>query len=108
MVSAFITSYSAAELFRYKSDYAGYKLYDSVSSTNFWKYADLIFEWGWFTIGSLAFFTQLLSLFGLSSGINLMVWHFGVGMVGMLVVQLSSALKWWAYDSAWAIANDDT
>jgi len=49
-----------------------------------------------------------MSLFGLLSGINLMVWHFGVGIIGMGVVQVSSSLKWWAYDSAWAIANDTT
>ena len=65
-------------------------------------------EYAGLIIGSIAFITQLMSIFGLFSGINLAVWHFGVGIGGMLIGNVASLLRWWAYDSAWAYANDKT
>ena len=65
-------------------------------------------EYAGLIIGSIAFITQLMSIFGLFSGINLAVWHFGVGIGGMLIGNVASLLRWWAYDSAWAYADDST
>ena len=65
-------------------------------------------EYAGLIIGSIAFITQLMSIFGLFSGINLAFWHFGVGIGGMLIGNVASLLRWWAYDSAWAYANDST
>ena len=57
-------------------------------------------------IGSIAFITQLMSTYGAFNGINLAVWHLGVGLGGMLIGSVASLLRWWAYDSAWAAAYD--
>ena len=59
-------------------------------------------------IGSIAFITQLMSIYGEFNGINLAVWHLGVGLGGMLIGSVASLLRWWAYDSAWAAAYDSS
>jgi hypothetical protein len=61
-----------------------------------------------FIIFSIASITQLMSIFGLYSGINLAVWQVGVGLGGMITSAIASLLRWWAYDSAWAFSNDSS
>jgi len=90
---------SAAQLFRYRSasDYydAGTEVF---GDTNYWELSNIIPQYFYLGMGSLAAFTQLLSIFGIASGINLLVWMFGLGAIGGIVMAVSSVLAGYGYD----------
>lgn len=81
-----------------------YDVYDALltaisGGTNYVKIADLIMDYGAMSIWGAAFITQTLSLFGIATDINMMVWDYGV-MYGLfyitftyVVMQLLSLFK---------------
>ena len=90
---------SAMQLFRYRSasDYydAGTEVF---GDTNYWELSNIIPHYFYLGMGSLAALTQLLSIFGIGSGINLLVWMFGLGAIGGIVMAVSSLLAGYGYD----------
>ena len=99
---------SAAQLFRYRSasDY-----YDNGTTVfgdrNYWELSNIIPHYFYLGMGSLAAFTQLLSIFGIASSINLLVWMFGLGAFGGIVMAISSVLASYGYDQAYQMSVDD-
>ena len=102
---------SGMQLFRYRSaaDY-----YDNgvtvFGDRNYWELSNIIPQYFFLGMGSLAAFTQLLSIFGIAPTLNLAVWMFGLGAIGGIVMGVSSALAGWGYDKAYekTIADDST
>lgn len=96
---------SALELFRYRSEstyYDGGK----ILSSNYWKLADVIALYGALVLGSVAATTQLLSMLGIATEINVMVWMLGFPLVGGLVGLFYSIMMFLAYDGSYSIAAD--
>merc|ERR1719216_848313 len=84
---------SAMQLFRYRSDSNYHANGTTVfGDRNYWELSNIIPQYYFLGMGSLAAFTQLLSIFGIGSGINLLVWMFGLGAIGGIVMAVSSAL----------------
>merc|ERR1711862_1042843 len=52
--------------------------------------------------------TQLLAIFGIANGINVMVWMIGLGLIGGIVNLVTSIMAWYAYDLAWQITDDSS
>ena len=75
-----------------------------ITSSNFWKFADLIEGYGVFTLMGTAFITSVLSIAGIAGGINIMVWTLGV-MLGGAIVGL---LRFLAYDQEHSNKDDAT
>lgn len=67
-----------------------------------------IHVWATLVIFGAAFITQLLSIFGIAVGINLMVWHYGVFMAGGLVAMVSNFMWLFAYNKGYSVAADET
>ena len=100
---------SAAQLFRYRSASNYYDDGTTVfGDTNYWELSNIIPQYFYLGMGSLAAFTQLLSIFGIGSGINLLVWMFGLGAIGGIVMAVSSILAGYGYDEAYKVTVDDT
>ena len=57
-------------------------------------------------MGSLATFTQFLSLFGVANSLNVFVWMFGMGMLGGIVSAVSAVLAYYGYDQAYQTSVD--
>ena len=57
-------------------------------------------------MGSLATFTQFLSLFGIANGLNVFVWMFGMGTLGGIVSAVSAVLAYYGYDQAYQTSVD--
>ena len=99
---------AASQLFRYRSaaDY-----YDNGTTVfgdrNYWELSNIIPHYFYLGMGSLAAFTQLLSIFGIASGLNLLVWSIGMGAIGGLVMGVSSMLASYGYDQAYRMTIDD-
>lgn len=98
---------AAMDLFRYRPS-TFYDSYDTVSDTNWWKYANLVGSYAGLTLGSVAFITQVLSIFGIAAEINIMVWMYGVSLGGLIIGMITGALRLWAYEQAWSSAEDGT
>merc|ERR1711953_1613065 len=63
------------ELFRYKDPSTFYTTSDAVlGSTNWWKIANLIGQWGGATFATFLACLQILSLFGFSNNFNTTLW----------------------------------
>ena len=76
-------------------------------SCNYWEYLNML--WNYFTIGwmGIATITQLLSMLGIATEINLMVWMYG-SIVNMVVSFISGLVAMYAYDAYWQVAEDST
>ena len=57
-------------------------------------------------MGSLAAFTQLLSMIGAGSGLNIFVWTVGMGAMGGIVGAVTSGLAVYGYDKAYQVSVD--
>ena len=101
---------SGLELFRYRSATDYYSNGDTVfgSTSNYWQLSHLVAEYFYLGMGSLAFFTQLLTLFGIGAEINLFVWTVGVTMLGGLVSAVSGGLAVYGYDQAYQMTVDSS
>ena len=97
---------SGLQLFRYRSNedfYIGGEYLDF----NGWKMANLLQDYSFLVLGGIAFITQLLSMFGIANEINLLVWMWGLGFVGMLVEAVAGFMMFYAYDSAYTLSTSD-
>ena len=110
MVAGSMAVRAGLELFRYNTYSSITSFFDFLESFDFSDrsnfviffsaYADLLCNYAGLLIGSIAFITQLMSTFGLYSGINLTVWHYGVFLGGMIIVNVANLLRWLAYEIA--------
>ena len=70
---------------KYVDDF--YAIFDVVSSTNYWKYGSMLLHYSKIGFFGVAFLTQVLSIFGIMTSINLMVWQYGI-FVGVSLVNV--------------------
>lgn len=63
-------------------------------SMAYWRLGYYIGAWAGLAIFGTAFVTQLLSIFGIAVGLNMMVWGYGVGLAGG-IMSLVVAIMWW-------------
>ena len=96
MVLASLNSYSLFVL-RSESNY-----YDAgnILSTNWWSLAGLVNDYGGLVLGSMAFLTQLLALFGILVELNLLMWTTILGTIGLTYQLTLTVLYFMAYNSA--------
>lgn len=76
--------------------------------TNYWKMVQVYGGYFWMAALSVASITQILAIFGIANEINLMVWIYGLEMVGGIVSFISMIVMWYAYDSAYAVSVDSS
>jgi len=93
--------------YRYRSNESYYDSGATTSTTNYWEYSNMISGYYFLTASTIAFITQLLSMFGIANGINLYVWMGLLGGLGGLVEMVSGLLSWYAYDEAYVMSEDD-
>ena len=106
-VAAFVTAHVALSAFRYKPFASYYTDGDTIyTTTNWWKLSAQIGSYGALGLYGLATLTQLLSLFGVASETNVLVWQYGVGIAGMVVKAAAGILLAIAYEQAWTISQD--
>ena len=72
--------------------------------TNYWELSNTIPQYFWLGMGSLAIFTQFLSLFGSANSLNVFVWMYGVGSLGGIVSAVSVVLAYYSYDKAYEMS----
>ena len=108
-VAAIIAVRAGLSHFRYNAEKDHYKMWKAVSSgTNWFKWANDVQDWTALVIGSIAFISQLFSMFGMLNSMNVMIWMYGVHMSGIFFTAFSSALRFLAMDMAWKKAQGDT
>jgi hypothetical protein len=96
----------ALKTFRYRSNENYYDDGATTSSTNYWEYSNMISGYYFLAAFSIAFTTQLLSMFGIANEINLYVWMGLLGGLGGLVEMVAGLLSWYAYDEAYVMGED--
>ena len=97
-----VTANSAFQLFRYRSDENFYGYGVSISSdSNRWEFANNVKNWPLLVLGGVTTLTQILSMFGIANEINLLVWMFGLGGLGMLFEGIAGMLLFYEYDQAY-------
>lgn len=79
---------------------------DDLESAN-WETGSLIYTWGMFAIHAVAAITQLLSIFGIAAGINMMVWHYGVMLGGAITNMVAGVFYFMAYNNAANLLADN-
>ena len=98
----------AAKIFRYRSATDYYDDGDVLGDTNYWQLSNQIGGYFWLGAFSTAAVTQLLSIFGIANGINLMVWMILLAGIGGLVNLVTSIIALMAYDYAYQVTVDDS
>ena len=98
-VSGIACAKAALELFRYNST-VDYTVGTSPYLWNPWQWATIIEQWTGLTVWGILFLFQLLSTFGVASGLNVMVWGIA-SLIGTLVGGTSLILRLLAYDGAY-------
>ena len=94
--------------FRYRSSTTYYDSGDVLGDTNYWQLVNTIGGYFWLGAFSVAFITQLLAIFGIANGINVMVWAVGLGGIGGLVNLVTGIMSWYAYDLAYQLTEDSS
>ena len=94
--------------YRYRSSSTYYDEGAVLGDTNYWELVNTIGGNFWLGAFSLAFITQLLAIFGIANGINVMVWMIGLGLIGGIVNLVTSIMAWYAYDLTYQILNDSS
>jgi len=104
-----VTLSSALQLFRYRSDKDDESFYigGDYLDYNGWKTANHLHDYSFLVLGGVAFITQLLSMFGIANEINLLVWMWGMGFVGMLVEAVAGFMLFYSYDEAYKLTLSD-
>lgn len=98
---------SAMQLFRYRSDSNYYANGTTVfGDRNYWELSNIIPQYYFLGMGSLAAFTQLLAIFGVGAALNMMVWIIGMGAIGGIVMAISGGLSSYGYDKAYTVVYD--
>ena len=95
----FYTGAAAAQLFRYRSNDKYYSAGDILSS-NYWKWADMILNWTTLSVMGLSALTQLLAIFGIAKGINVLVWLWVSPFAWTFALAAYNILMFLAYDGA--------
>ena len=91
------------ELFRYKDPSTFYTTSDAVlGSTNWWKIANLIGQWGGATFATFLALLQILSMFGIANNFNTTLWLTHIFAINPTVVGTVWILKKLAYDTAYS------
>merc|ERR1712060_265 len=75
-------------------------------TTPYWRYASLIMDWTCFTVMSTLTVTQLLSMLGIAASTNLMAWHYG-GMVAGLMTLVAYIMSFLGHKAGWDVAKED-
>merc|ERR1712146_783611 len=75
-------------------------------TTPYWRYASLIMEWTCFTVMSTLTVTQLLSMFGIAVSTNLMAWHYG-GMIAGLMSLVAYIISFMGHKAGRDVAKED-
>ena len=68
------------------------------TNTNWYNLSNLIAGYGLLGLFGLAFVTQVLSIFGIASFVNVLVWLVGVGLLGGTVVLTALVFNFLAYN----------
>lgn len=101
---------TALETFRYRGDAQVYYSEGDLSTagaTNYWKMSQQVGSYSFLVVGTIMTITQLLSVLGMSAGLNLMVWGYG-GLILTLTGIISSLLEFYAYDNAYSQTTSNT
>jgi len=103
LIIALLVSFDALmHLFRYSSLKNYYNMYATDTTglvlTNWFKIGDLIINYTNMVVYGVAFITQLIALFGILGDINMLVWVWGVMVVGGLAELVGGLFYWMAYD----------
>lgn len=77
-------------------------------SRGWWKLGSLIGDWAMLGIYGTAFLTQLLSMFGIAAAINMMVWGYGVMLVGNIGTMIVTTLWMLGYREAMKLQTTDS
>lgn len=96
----------AVQLFRYRSASDYYDDGDILGDTNYWQLGNQIGSYFWLGAFSTAAITQLLAIFGIANGINLLVWMILLGGIGGLVNLVTSIIAMMGYDKAYTVTVD--
>ena len=110
-----MTAYAALELFKWRTDdpvsnepYYNNGIDAWPGATNWWKLANDIGFYAALALWGVASLTQIASLAGVAADINIMVWFYGLGMVGALVSLVAGSLHFYAKWSAFGLSRDAT
>ena len=101
LVAAGVATHAALMAFRYSSRSGHYKSFLTGTGTNWFEIGDLIQNYANLSLFGIAFVTQLLALFGIASGINALVWMWGIMLAGGLANGVAGFMKFLAYDNCW-------
>jgi len=87
-----------------------YKSYTDATgdSTNWWLIASLTKQYGFLAIFGIAFWTQLIGIFGVGEKANVIVWQWVVGFTGTLIASIYLVLMGLAYDKVTTKCRGDT
>lgn len=94
--------------YRYRSSTTYYDSGDVLGDNNYWQLVNTIGGNFWLAAFSVAFITQLLAIFGIANGINVMVWAVGLGGIGSLVNMVTGIMAWYGYDLAYQLTEDSS
>ena len=94
--------------YRYRSSATYYDSGDVLGDNNYWQLVNTIGGNFWLAAFSVAFITQLLAIFGIANGINVMVWTIGLGGIGSLVNLVTGIMAWFGYDLAYQVTENSS
>jgi len=115
VLSGVMTARAFLNAFRYHANpstaVAGtpdYWLKFKIGTSEMYKLSQNLCDYGLLALWGLAFLTQLSSTAGSSSGINAMVWGYGIGAGGLALSAIVSTLRFLTYDDAWSKKKTST
>ena len=101
---------TALNTFRYRGDAQSYYSTGDLSTdgaTNYWKMSTQVRDYSFLVVGTVMTVTQLLSVLGMSAGLNMMVW--GYGAIALTISGLiSSGIGYYGYDNAYTQTTSNT
>ena len=93
-------------IYRYRAQADFYDNGNTFMTTNWHKLASKTLAEISYYIWVTAFWTQLLSCFGILSSVNILVWTYGIFLTHMLLTAVSGIFYWLAWDTAYTTNND--
>jgi len=99
-VSGIACSKAGLELFKYRTADDYYTAGEAPYSWNPWKLANLIEGYFSLSVWGILFIFQLLSVFGVLSWINMMLWSWS-GLLALVVFTVTNIFRFMAYDGAY-------
>merc|ERR1712013_145921 len=105
LVAAGVATHAALMAFRYASRSGHYAAFLAGTGTNWFEIGDLIQNYANLSLFGIAFVTQLLALLGIATGLNAMVWMWGIMLAGGLANGVAGFMKFLAYDTCWDKAS---